>query len=221
MLEVICAGSLFLSLNHCSQNEAPDLALINASQSTLVQSFIQSDVLQPEKFPGLYLAESEAEADYRRNLEQLMDQFNIIIQDPNSDQDSSDRDAEQRRRELEQEDNNYDGVEDSGNDHESDYSQEAEDARNGDGYDVDVSDSDEDEDSSDRDAAERRRELEAEHQSGDGDETEDSGDEHTSEYSQQAEDARNGDFSSSDENSDEDEDSSDRDAAERRQELGF
>jgi hypothetical protein len=217
MLEVIYAGSLFLSVNPFLPNNSPDLALIHASQSALVQP----DVLQLEKSPGLYLAETEAEAEYRQNLEQLMDRFNIIIQDPNSDEDSSDDDAEQRRRELEQEDNDYDGVEDSGNDHESDYRQQAEDARNGDEYDVDVSDSDEDEDSSDRDAAERRRELEAEHHSNDGDETEDSGDEHTSDYRQQAEDARNGDFSSSDDNSDEDEDSSDDDAKQRRQELGF
>lgn len=159
MLEVIYAGSLFLSVNPFLQNNSPDLALIHTSQSTLVQP----DVRQPEKSPGLYLAETEAEAEYRRNLEQLMDRFNIIIQDPKvNSEDSSDNDAEQRRRELE-----------------------------------------------------------AEYQSTDGDETEDSGDEHTSKYSQEAEDARNGDFSSSDDNSDEDEDSSDDDAAERRQELGF
>ncbi|MGL5834703.1 MAG: hypothetical protein ACRC1Z_15930 [Waterburya sp.] len=216
MLEVIWAGSLFLSVKPSLPNNSPDLALIHASQSTLVQA----DVRPPEKSPGLYLAESEAEAEYRRNLEQLMDRYNIIIQDPKVDsEDSSDDDAEQRRRELEQENNDYDGMGDSGNEHESDYSQEAEDARYGDEYDVDVSDSDED--SSDDDAAERRRELDAEYQSTDGDETEDSGDEHTSKYSQEAEDARNGDFSSSDENSNEDEDSSDDDAAERRQELGF
>lgn len=216
MLEVIYAGSLFLSVNPFLQNNSSDLALIHASQSTLVQP----NVRPPEKPPGLYLAETEAEAEYRRNLEQLMDRFNIIIQDPKEDsEDSSDRDAEQRRWELEQENNDYDGLGDSGNEHESDYSKQAEDARNGDEYDVDVSDSDED--SSDDDAAERRRELEAEYQSTDGDETEDSGDEHTSKYSQEAEDARNGDFSSSDGNSDEDEESSDRDAAERRQELGF
>jgi hypothetical protein len=216
MLEVIYAGSLLLSGNPFLQNNSPDLTLIHTSQSTLVQP----DVRQPEKSPGLYLAETEAEAEYRRNLEQLMDRFNIIIQDPNENlEDSSDNDAEQRRRELEQENSDYDGMEDSGNEHESDYSQEAEDARYGDEYDVDVSDSDED--SSDDDAEQRRRELEAEYQSTDGDETEDSGDEHTSKYSQEAEDARNGDFSSSDDNSDEDEDSSDDDAAERRQELGF
>jgi hypothetical protein len=89
MIEVICAGSLFLSINTCLDNQPPDLALINNPQSTIVQS-------------SILLADSEAESAYRRNLEQLMDRFNIIIQDSDADsEDSSDRDAYERRRELE------------------------------------------------------------------------------------------------------------------------
>jgi hypothetical protein len=201
MIEVICAGSLFFSINTCLDNPSPDIALINNSQSTITQS-------------NMLLAESEAEAAYRRDLEKLMNRFNIIIQDSGADsediEDSSDRDAYERRRELESE--GHDSDSDSGDEHQSDYRRQAEEAR--DDYDINDPEVDE-EDSSDRDAYERRRELEAEHQ--DNDSHDDSGNAYQSDYRRQAEEARDGyniDVPDADE-----EDSSDRDAYERRRQL--
>jgi hypothetical protein len=202
MIEVICAGSLFLSINTCLDNQVPDLALINHPQSTIVQS-------------NILLADSEAESAYRRDLEQLMDRFNIIIQDSDADdEDNSDRDAYERRRELESEE--QDNSSDSGDEHQSDYRREAEEAR--DNHNIIIQDSDtDDEDSSDRDAYERRQELEAEHQDNDSDEDDESGDVYQSDYRRQAEEARDG--HNIDVPEVDDEDSSDRDAYERRREL--
>jgi len=205
MIEVICAGSLFLSINTCLDNQPPGIALINNSQSTITQS-------------NILLADSEAEAAYRRDLEQLMKKFNIIIQDSDSDspdhEDNSDRDAYERRRELESE--GHDSGDNSGDEHQSDYRREAESAR--DDYDIIVPNSDPDsEDSSDRDAYERRRELEAGDHDNDSDEDDDSGDAYQSDYRRQAEEARDG-YNINVPEVDE-EDSSDRDAYERRREL--
>jgi hypothetical protein len=203
MIEVICAGSLFLSTNACLDTKSLDLVSINTTKSTLIQSNIGQN--------EIYMADNESESDLSRELEQLVDQFDIIIQDSSSQ--NSDFDADERRRELELENGQYDwgneeesdnsdsdefdaderrqelelenGQYDSGDEQESEYRQQADEAR--DGHDTNASDSDSDSDSSDSDefdADERRQELEMEEGESD------SGDEQESNYRQQADEAR-------------------------------
>jgi hypothetical protein len=176
MIEVICAGSLFLLTNTCLDSTSPDLVSLDATKSTLIQPSIWQN--------EIYLADSES--DYNRELEQLMDKFNIIIQDSSSQ--DSEFDADERRQELEIEDGQYDsgneqesdnsdsefdadeareeleqqnGDSDSGNEQESEYQQQADEAREE--FDINAPNSDSDSDNSDSDefdADERRRELE-------------------------------------------------------------
>jgi hypothetical protein len=149
MIEVICAGSLFLSTNACLDSTSLDLVSLDTTKSTLIQSNIGQN--------EIYLAGNES--DYSRELEQLMDRFNIIIQDSPSQ--NSDFDADERRRELEIENGQDDSEDNSTDEQESDYRRQADEAR--DGYDTNVPDSDSESDNSDSDnfdADERRRELE-------------------------------------------------------------
>ncbi|MEN9565452.1 MAG: hypothetical protein RLZZ69_648, partial [Cyanobacteriota bacterium] len=158
MIEVICAGSLFLLTNGCLDSTSPELVSFNTTKSTLIQPNIWQN--------GIYLADNESESDYNRELEQLMDKFNIIIQDSSSQ--DSDFDADERRQELEQENGDSDsdsgldfdnsddfdaderrqeleqenGDSDSGNEQESEYQQQADEAR--DGYDTNTPSSESD-----------------------------------------------------------------------------
>lgn len=198
MIEVICAGSLFLSTNIPVKPKSIDFASIDMAKSSLVQANIGRN--------QMYLADNESESGRNTELERLFQRFNIIIDD--SQTNTSDRDADERRRELELEDPKPDS--ENNNNYESDYRRQADEAREE--NDIFVPDSDSD---SDRDADERRRELEIQqNESYPGEYTEN---EHQSDYRRQADEAREGsEITVPNSNSDSD---SDRDADERRREL--
>jgi hypothetical protein len=209
MIEVICAGSLFLSMNTCLDSKSINLASIDTTKST------QSTLVQANSLlDDIYLADNESEAKYSSELERLLDRLNII-RDPNSEN-SSDRDADERRRELE----TGDREPDSQDNQESDYRRQADEERNGSQITVPDSDSD-NEDNSDRDADERRRELETGDQNHDFYQGDNSENDHQSDYRRQADEERNGSqITAPDSNSDSNpEDNSDRDADQRRREL--
>lgn len=201
MLEVICASSLFLSTNAELNLKSIDLAFIDTAKSTLIQPNILLD--------EMYLADNES--DYNRTLKKLRDRFKIIIPDPETDRD---RDANERRREIE------DGQYDSGNEQESDYRRQADEARDQNNH--NVPDSDSDNQDGNRDADQRRQELEVEYQENESYPGEYSDNEQRSDYRRQADEARDGTkiyVPDSNSNNSDDEDNSDRDADQRRREL--
>jgi hypothetical protein len=176
MLEVICVGSLFLSINVCSNTNSIDLAFIDTKE---ISNVVQPNILLDET----YLADNEREEESKSIID-------ILIENAD-EKNSDDRDAEQRRRELEnaeEESRDYDRSDDSESesDSESDYRREADEAR--DRYEREQQDIIYEENNDDRDAEQRRRELEnTEEEFRDYDRSDDS----ESDYRREADDARN------------------------------
>lgn len=156
MIEVICAGFLFLSTNACLDSKSVAHAAIDTTQPTLVQpNILVNDIL----------AGNEYDSNYSSGLEELFHQFDIII--PNSQRENNDLDRDRRRQESEVEHTESDrsaderrqelGIEEHESDgsHKSDYRRQADEIRDGTQITVPGSES-----NSDRNADERRRELE-------------------------------------------------------------
>jgi hypothetical protein len=163
MLEVICAGSLLLSINVCSNTNSIDLAFIDTKE---ISNVVQPNILLDET----YLADNEREEESKSIID-------ILIENAD-EKNSDDRDAEQRRRELEnaeEESRDYD----RSDDYESDYRREADEAR--DSYEREQQDI-----NNDRDAEQRRQELENAREEYEYDRSDDS----ESDYRRDADEAR-------------------------------